>query len=82
MANPGSIAIVATGTLTNIALLVHNYADLLPQIRYLAIMGGGVGMGNSTPFAEFNIWVCLLTKGEFLVAGLSSNCSVTQRLPT
>lgn len=56
MANPGSISIIATGTLTNIALLVHNYPDLLPQIRHLSIMGGGVGIGNTTPYAEFNIW--------------------------
>lgn len=54
--NPGTIAIVATGTLTNIAVLVQRYPDLLPKIRVLSIMGGGIKLGNWTEYAEFNIW--------------------------
>jgi uridine nucleosidase len=52
----GTIAIAATGPLTNIALLIMNYPELLPKIRLLSIMGGGLGTGNWTEFAEFNLW--------------------------
>ncbi|ANB13995.1 trifunctional uridine nucleosidase/nicotinamide riboside hydrolase/nicotinic acid riboside hydrolase [Sugiyamaella lignohabitans] len=53
---PGTLAIAALGPLTNIALLAMNYPDLLPSLRLLSIMGGGLGLGNWTKFAEFNIW--------------------------
>lgn len=52
----GELALVATGPLTNIALLVMHYPELLKDIKYLSIMGGGVEMGNWTQAAEFNIW--------------------------
>lgn len=55
-AHPGQIAIVATGTLTNIAQLVLQRPDLLPQIRQVGIMGGGVKEFNWSHDAEFNIW--------------------------
>lgn len=50
------IAIVATGTLTNIANLIVQYPEVLPKIRQLSIMGGGFDLGNRSPYAEFNIW--------------------------
>lgn len=53
---PGEIAIVATGALTNIAQFATRYKNLIPQVRVLSIMGGGFGIGNVTPFAEFNLW--------------------------
>lgn len=53
---PGEIAIVATGALTNIAEFANRYPQLIPQVRVLSVMGGGIGIGNITPFAEFNIW--------------------------
>lgn len=53
---PGQLAIVATGTLSNIAQLVERRPDLLDKIAYLSIMGGGIELGNWTKYAEFNIW--------------------------
>jgi uridine nucleosidase len=40
------ITVVATGPLTNIALFVSVYPELLPGIEQICFMGGGVGVGN------------------------------------
>jgi uridine nucleosidase len=53
---PGKIAIVATGTLTNVAKLVLEHPNVLPKIRQISIMGGSFKLGNTTEWAEFNIW--------------------------
>lgn len=42
---PGEAHIVATGTLTNIALLFAAYPDLVAHIGGLSIMGGAIGGG-------------------------------------
>lgn len=55
-AHAGQIAIVATGTLTNVAQLVQQHPDVVPRIRFLSIMGGGVEQFNWGTDAEFNIW--------------------------
>lgn len=51
------MTIVATGPLTNIALLLTSHAELKPKIAHIVIMGGAAGLGNWTPAAEFNIYV-------------------------
>ncbi|WP_367298738.1 pyrimidine-specific ribonucleoside hydrolase RihA [Hafnia alvei] len=51
------VTIVATGPLTNIALLLSSHAELQPKIARIVIMGGAAGLGNWTPAAEFNIYV-------------------------
>lgn len=51
------VTIVATGPLTNIALLLTSHAELRPKIARIVIMGGAAGLGNWTPAAEFNIYV-------------------------
>lgn len=48
--------IIGVGPLTNIASLILGRPDLLENIREITIMGGGIGMGNMTPCAEFNIY--------------------------
>lgn len=52
----GSISLVATGSLTNVAELFKYYPETKHQIKYLSIMGGGIELGNWTEHAEFNIW--------------------------
>ncbi|MCE9884050.1 pyrimidine-specific ribonucleoside hydrolase RihA [Obesumbacterium proteus] len=51
------MTIVATGPLTNIAILLTSHAELRPKIARIVIMGGAAGLGNWTPAAEFNIYV-------------------------
>ncbi len=59
--DPGNRVIVATGPLTNIALAFQQYPEMPGMLRELVIMGGAFGLtrygtGNTTPYAEFNIW--------------------------
>ena len=51
------ITIVATGPLTNVAILLLAHPELKPQIELISIMGGACFGGNYTPNAEFNIYV-------------------------
>lgn len=53
----GPVTIVATGPLTNIAVLLEARPDLREHIASIRLMGGAVGAGNWTASAEFNIWV-------------------------
>jgi inosine-uridine nucleoside N-ribohydrolase len=46
--------LVATGPLTNVALLLARYPDARPE--RIVLMGGAIAEGNVTPAAEFNIW--------------------------
>jgi purine nucleosidase len=52
----GTVTLVATGPLTNIALAVRQHPPLVSEVADLVIMGGSTGRGNVTPAAEFNIW--------------------------
>ncbi|RZS64812.1 purine nucleosidase/pyrimidine-specific ribonucleoside hydrolase [Agromyces ramosus] len=57
LASPDPVAIVATGPLTNVAILLRDRADVASRIREVVWMGGSTGRGNVTPYAEFNAWV-------------------------
>jgi inosine-uridine nucleoside N-ribohydrolase len=46
--------LVATGPLTNVALLLALHPDARPD--RVVLMGGAIGEGNVSPAAEFNIW--------------------------
>lgn len=50
------VTVVPIGPLTNIAALLAAHPRLKPKIGRLVVMGGGVGGGNVTPGAEFNLW--------------------------
>jgi inosine-uridine nucleoside N-ribohydrolase len=50
------VTLVATGPLTNVALLFARYPEVAAKLGRLVIMGGSIGAGNKTPAAEFNIW--------------------------
>jgi pyrimidine-specific ribonucleoside hydrolase len=50
------VTLVATGPLTNVALLLRAAPGLRDQIAAISLMGGSLGEGNTTASAEFNIW--------------------------
>jgi purine nucleosidase len=54
-AEPGQITLIAVGPLTNVALALRRYPQLVSQVKDFVIMGGSAGRGNVTPAAEFNI---------------------------
>jgi hypothetical protein len=72
----GGAYLVATGALTNVALLMTTYPELISHIKGLSIMGGAIGtgfseapmghakgerFGNITKYSEFNIYVRTLS---------------------
>jgi pyrimidine-specific ribonucleoside hydrolase len=50
------VTLVATGPLTNVALLLRAAPSLRDRIAAISLMGGSLGEGNSTAAAEFNVW--------------------------
>ena len=62
LGNPGEVSILAMGPLTNVAVAIRKYPQVVPLLDELIVMGGAVatlprGHGNITPVAEFNFWV-------------------------
>lgn len=54
---PGEIDIITLGPLTNIALALRLEPDTVKKVGRIVCMGtAGLGPGNVTPLAEFNIW--------------------------
>jgi inosine-uridine nucleoside N-ribohydrolase len=62
------LTLVATGPLTNIALLLARYPDV--AIARIVLMGGAIGAGNVTSAAEFNIWVDPEAAARVFASGL------------
>lgn len=54
-AEPGEITLVPTGALTNIALAARLEPRIVPRVREVVLMGGGVHVGNWNATSEFNI---------------------------
>jgi len=54
--SPAPVTLIATGPLTNVALLLARYPELESRLGRIVLMGGAIGEGNVTPAAEFNIW--------------------------
>jgi purine nucleosidase len=49
------VTLIATGPLTNVALLLRRHPETLPYVRRIVFMGGSTERGNTTPYGEFNI---------------------------
>jgi inosine-uridine nucleoside N-ribohydrolase len=69
-AAPGPITLVPTGPLTNIALLLARYPDVVAKIERVVLMGGAIAEGNVTPAAEFNIWADPEAAARVFASGL------------
>lgn len=56
--NPDQIEIVALGPVTNIALAILKEPETMKKVKHIWSMStGGFGPGNTTPVAEFNVFV-------------------------
>ena len=56
LAHPaGTVTLVPTGPLTNIALAVRKEPRIVERVAEVVLMGGAYGPGNRTPVSEFNI---------------------------
>jgi inosine-uridine nucleoside N-ribohydrolase len=51
------VAIIATGPITNVAVLLRDRPEVAGRIREIVWMGGSTERGNVRPYAEFNAWV-------------------------
>jgi purine nucleosidase/pyrimidine-specific ribonucleoside hydrolase len=60
--------LVATGPLTNVALLLARHPEAKPE--RIVLMGGAIAEGNVTPAAEFNIWADPEAAQRVLTSGL------------
>lgn len=54
---PGTITLVPTGPLTNIAMAARLEPRIVERVKEVVLMGGGVHEGNWSAVAEFNIKV-------------------------
>lgn len=52
---PGTISLVPTGALTNLALAVRKEPRIAQRVKQVVMMGGGVNVGNWNATSEFNI---------------------------
>ena len=53
--SPEKITLMGIGPLTDFALLFKQYPEVKENIAEIVIMGGNIGHGNHSPFAEYNI---------------------------
>lgn len=64
------VALIPVGPLTNVALLLREHPELRGNISRVCLMGGSMGLGNTTPAAEFNVFVDPEAAREVFVSGL------------
>lgn len=57
MESDGDISLVPVGPLTNIAMAMRKEPAILSKIQEIIVIMGGGTFGNTTPAAEFNIYV-------------------------
>ena len=69
-ASPEPVTLVPTGPLTNVAAFLREHPGLKEKIARVSLMGGSTGLGNTTPAAEFNIYVDPEAAREVFESGL------------
>lgn len=55
MDSPKKVTLLGIGPLTDFALLIKQYPNVVENIAQIVIMGGNIGRGNHSPLAEYNI---------------------------
>jgi len=56
-APPRSVTLCAVGPLTNLALAIATEPAIVAGLARIVVMAGAIGLGNTTPAAEFNVFV-------------------------
>ena len=69
-ASPEPVTLIPVGPLTNIAAFLSEHPDLKDRVAGISLMGGSMGLGNTTPAAEFNIYVDPEAAREVFESGL------------
>jgi pyrimidine-specific ribonucleoside hydrolase len=67
---PAPVTLIPTGPLTNIATFLREHPELEERIAHISLMGGSIGLGNTTPAAEFNVYVDPEAAREVFESGL------------
>ena len=68
--SPEPVTLVPVGPLTNVALFLREHPELRERIARISLMGGSIGLGNTTPAAEFNVYVDPEAAREVFESGL------------
>lgn len=55
-ADERSVTLCFVGPLTNLAVVLIKAPELARKVKRLVLMGGAIGLGNTTPAAEYNIY--------------------------
>lgn len=70
-ANPGEIEIIALGPATNVAKAIQRAPQAMENVKMIWSMGtAGLGVGNASPVAEFNVYADALAYKIMLDSGL------------
>jgi inosine-uridine nucleoside N-ribohydrolase len=64
------VTLVPVGPLTNVALFLREHPELKERVARISLMGGSIGLGNTTPAAEFNVYVDPEAAREVFECGL------------
>jgi inosine-uridine nucleoside N-ribohydrolase len=72
---PQPVTLIPTGPLTNVATSLREHPELKERIARISLMGGSIGLGNTTPAAEFNIYVDPEAAREVFESGLQITMS-------
>ncbi len=64
------VTLIPTGPLTNVATFLREHPELKDRVARISLMGGSMGHGNTTPAAEFNIYVDPEAAAEVLASGI------------
>ncbi|KAF8822580.1 putative Inosine-uridine-preferring nucleoside hydrolase [Cardiosporidium cionae] len=57
MRHEQKVTIVATGALTNVAILLRLFPSIFSNIERIVFMGGGLAVGNMGALSEFNVYI-------------------------
>src|ERR671921_2040279 len=67
---PEPVTLVPVAPLTNVALFLREHPEFKERVARISLMGGSIGLGNTTPAAEFNVYTDPEAAREVFNSGL------------